>query len=112
MIFPRPHLYKLLGKLAVPCADVLEWGRCYETADRCVARTEVGPLLVSTVFLGIDHNYLLEGDALLFETMIFGECAESESFGSHCERTRTWAEAERAHAAAVSIAERRLASAI
>ena len=29
-------------------------------------------VFISTVFLGIDHNFNLEGPPLLFETMIFG----------------------------------------
>lgn len=41
------------------------------TADRVLARTEVGWLTVSTVFLGLDHG-LYDGPPVLWETMIFG----------------------------------------
>lgn len=103
--------YKLIGKLAVPAGDLLDWGKWFQAADRRVARTEIGPIVVSTVFLGIDHNFGSEGDPLLFETMIFGEHQESDSSESWCERTSTWGEAEEAHARAVAIAKQRLAAA-
>lgn len=32
-----------------------------------------GDVLVSTVWLGIDHNFLGEGPPLIFETMVFGD---------------------------------------
>jgi len=55
----------------IPVSDVLAWARWSETADRVVARDELpGGMLVSTLFLGLDHN-LLGGRPLLFETMVF-----------------------------------------
>ena len=47
---------------------------------------------ISTVFLGIDHNFGAEGPPLLFETMIFG--GERDEYQV---RTATWADAELAH---------------
>jgi hypothetical protein len=38
--------------------------------NRVLAQTEVGPLLVSTVFLGVDHDFG-GGPPVLWETMIF-----------------------------------------
>lgn len=38
---------------------------------RTIARDEVGPFTVSTVFLVLDHRMLGEGPPLLYETMIF-----------------------------------------
>ena len=64
--------YKLIGKLPVPVFDVLEWAIWFEANPkaRLVAKTMVGPLTVSTVFLGLDHG---RGDrTILFETMVFG----------------------------------------
>lgn len=44
--------------------------------DRTIARDHVKPwkeeVLVSTVFLMVDHNYFDNGPPILFETMIFG----------------------------------------
>ena len=45
---------------------------------KVVARTEVGPYVVSTVWLGLDHSYRDEGPPLIFETMVFTASALSE----------------------------------
>lgn len=87
--------YTLDGHTPIPCEDFLAWGRWFETADeaRRVALTTVGEACVSTVFLGIDHNWL-HGELALFETLIFG--------GDHdgwIDRYGTWDEAEAGHAA-------------
>lgn len=42
----------------------------FDTPDRIVAREEYGGVLLSTVFLHVDHNYC-GGKPILFETMIF-----------------------------------------
>lgn len=49
----------------------IEWFSANTDARR-VARTQVEDVEVSTVFLGIDHQWS-EGPPLLFETMIFGD---------------------------------------
>jgi len=44
-----------------------------KSANRVLERTDLGQLgLVSTVFLGIDHNLSGEGKPILWETMVFG----------------------------------------
>ena len=70
----RDFRYYTLDALGepVPCADVLEWADWFETADRQVASTEVGDARISTVFLGLDHNYRAVGRPILWETMVFG----------------------------------------
>lgn len=55
----------------VPCEDLDEWAKCYGKADRRVALDKRGDISVSTVFLGLDHNWG-EGPPLLYETMVFG----------------------------------------
>lgn len=50
----------------------MEFARWYESADRTLARTELPGVVVSTVFLGIDHRYG-EAPPVLWETMIFAE---------------------------------------
>jgi len=52
--------------------DVIEWARWFESANRHLARDVIGDVLVSTIFLGIDHNLVGAGPPLLWETMIFG----------------------------------------
>jgi hypothetical protein len=84
--------YILDGHEAVPCEDLLTWGRWMENADRHVALTIQGDVEVSTVFLGLDHDFGGEGPKL-FESMLFvaGE-------GRDCIRYQTWEEAEAGHA--------------
>jgi hypothetical protein len=67
----RPSLYILdkNGK-PKPCKDVLKWGKAQE-APRSLKKTEIGDILISTVFLGLDHQHG-DGPPLLWETMIFG----------------------------------------
>jgi hypothetical protein len=99
------HQYILLGKLPVPCESLRKWSNWYCTANRTVAKTQVGPLLISTVFLGVDHQFG-EGEPLLFETMIFDD--GEDSYQTRC---ATWDEAEQQHAEAVKEAERQVAAA-
>jgi len=86
----------------VPCADLIEWGIWFETADRHVAATEIVTawdvtIRVSTVFLGFDHGFA--GPPVLFETMIFGG---PEGLNEYQCRYCTWSEAEAGHARAVA----------
>lgn len=53
------------------CDDIEVWARWFATADRHVQETYVGKVRVSTVFVGIDHNFG-KGTPLLWQTMIFG----------------------------------------
>jgi len=72
----RPSYYILVGHEPVPVdgADVLVWAEAMERSGwRKVADTrwKVPDVHVSTVFLGIDHDYSGRGAPVLFETMIF-----------------------------------------
>ena len=93
--------YILDERVPVGVPDPLEWAKFFEEADRRrVAVTELpGAVRVSTVFLGLDHNWSLEGPPILFETMIFGGPHDE-----YQERYATWGEAEAGHARAVSLA--------
>lgn len=64
--------YILDGVRPIPCGDLIKWAEYMAKADRHVARTEQNGILVSTVFLGLDHNFNPEGPPILFETMVFG----------------------------------------
>lgn len=73
--------------------DLRRWGQWFEEADRQVAVSRFfGAVVLSTVFLGLDHQWG-QGPPLLFESMAFwfGE-------GGDCFRCATWAEAEEQHA--------------
>lgn len=105
---------------AVPCNDALQWARWYENADRVVASTYIGDqkqIHISTVFLGIAHNYDTSNSrTILFETMIF--CNGHSAFHGYQVRYSTWYEAVLGHEEAckhvtiqAAVAERLRASA-
>lgn len=77
------------------CNDLRVWATWMETADmaRRVAIDEVGEnTKVSTVFLGIDHNFGFGGSPILYETMVFGGSLDGEQ-----ERYTTREDALRGH---------------
>jgi hypothetical protein len=88
----RPHKFILVGHEAAPEPNLMRWAAWFETADRHVRDSFQGDVRVSTVFLGLDHNFG-GGPPHLFETMAF---IGHEVVG--CERYSTWAEAEEGHA--------------
>ena len=93
--------YVLEGRTPKPVEDLLEWARAFETVDRCVAKQFVGNARISTVFLGLDHNFG-EGPPVLFETMIF-----NGPHDGYQDRYSTWEEAEVGHSKAVALVEGR-----
>ena len=93
--------YILEGYTPKPINDVFEWGRWFETADRIVAKTKIGKVEVSTVFLGLDYSFG-EGPPILFETMVFGLMDEEPQW-----RYSTWEEAEAGHLEAVKLVKER-----
>ena len=62
---------------AIETLDVIEWSQHVESYRR-VAFDTVDyfgrAITVSTVFLGINHNFLENGPPILFETMLFMDC--------------------------------------
>lgn len=81
--------YILEDKKVVPCfrEEHSNW-----QGDRRVAETSVGEAWISTVFLGIDHQFDRDGPPMLFETMVFGGAHDQEQL-----RCSTWEEAEIQH---------------
>lgn len=80
----------------IPEPDVIKWGKWMETANthllRVVGKDQIGPFLVSTIFLGINHS-INPARPLCFESMVF------DSAGNYLrpERYYTWAEAKKGH---------------
>lgn len=110
----RPHYYILQGKVAVPIegdepSDWMRWARWFEQAaidgTRIVAQAYYPSaprnVCVSTVFLGLDHNWSFQGRPILFETMVFGLGDSVELV----ERCSTWEEAETIHSVTVKRVE-------
>lgn len=90
--------------------DVLAWARWFESADRVLRQDRPAEgVLVSTVFLGVDHDFLGDGPPVLWETMAF--CPSLPGLDEFQDRYATRAEAEAGHAAALAAARAALARA-
>lgn len=85
-------------KIAIPVFDAEQWARGFQMENRRVDLTHVGNCRVSTVFLGLDHNFSDDPDAdpILFETMVFIDDDFSHEM-EIMERYSTWAEAQAGH---------------
>jgi len=97
----RPYMGKyILNDRREPVrATEQEWLRWWsaEPDRHIVAKTVVGGVEISTVFLHIDHGLQFDGrPPLIFETMLFDDYEEGRE-----RRYRTWAEAEIGHMEAV-----------
>ena len=75
--------------------DIIEWATSFEGVSRFVAKTSLENGMISTVFLGIDHNWG-NGKPLFFETMVFDGPLDGEMARYH-----TWDEALQGHKAMV-----------
>jgi hypothetical protein len=88
--------------------DIVAWGAWLDQSSRDGTRrvglTNVGPFVVSTVFLGMDHSLRDTGLPVLWETMIFGLGDDEE----YCERYTSREAAEQGHAEAVALATEKL----
>ena len=79
--------------------SMTEWASLLDGGEnQIVARTERDGILVSTVYLGLNHAWD-DGLPLIFETMIFGGDHDEEQW-----RYSTEAEALEGHQAAVTLA--------
>lgn len=82
-----PRYFVLCGRQAMRTTDHRAWSRWFEMTnmrDRLVAITDVGPIHVSTAFIGLDE--------CIFQTMVFGGRLDGE-----VQRYRTYEEAEAGH---------------
>jgi hypothetical protein len=78
--------------------SLFAWARMFGSDDRQVALTVVAPgVSVSTVFLGLDHNFSERGPPLVFETMTFDDYGSTD-----CWRYATWDQALAGHERAVA----------
>src|SRR5258708_33100035 len=98
--------YKLdENKNVVPCsAEEFNLQMMKPEEYRRVGRTQIGPYVVSTVFLVIDHGFG-GSQHLWFETMIWSEKTEGYRFFSYQVRYETYREALAGHVAVVKLVE-------
>lgn len=89
----RHQHYILEGRETKP-VDLLTWAKWLEVnnGSRIIRKTDVGEAKVSTVFIGLDHNYDATGPAHIFETLVFGGPLDGEM-----NRYPTWSDAEKGH---------------
>ncbi|CAJ4954641.1 Uncharacterised protein [Burkholderia pseudomallei] len=93
------NLYVLDGHEPRRARSVLEWMHWFANTDRTVALTCIDELEVSTVFIGIDHEFSPHGlryhgqEPMLFETAVF-----TGSRVTRVVRHPSWDEAAHAHA--------------
>jgi hypothetical protein len=107
----KNRYFILVGKTPVP-STMKGWSawfeKAYGTNETLVAFTKTDLIEVSTVFLGINHNFNFgpdRGAPVLFETMAFHKLIppknvlghEIEWDGEECMRCCTWEEAELQH---------------
>ena len=86
----------------VPEPDIIKWAHWFGASgeERMIARTTFASgVVVSTVFLGLDHSFG-HGAPLLYETMIFGGALEGTQ-----DRYTTRQEAINSHAAYVALVD-------
>jgi hypothetical protein len=101
MTFDNRH-YILVDRVPVVEPDLLTWAEWFENADnRVVAQVDLpNGYFVSTIFLGLDHDFFGRRAPVLFETMVF--YGEGAARGIHdSQRCSTWDEAEKQHTSAV-----------
>jgi hypothetical protein len=103
----RTPYYKLdENKNPVPCSTY-EFSMQQEQFEKFkrVAKTQLGPYTISTVFLSIDHNWGGKGPPVLFETMIWSDKQTDKpgEFFNFQTRYCTWEEAIAGHESIVAM---------
>jgi hypothetical protein len=88
-----PHQYYVLDKNNnIKPVSAARWAFTFEHHRRVVARETVGGVIISTVFLGLDHSFNMGGPPMVFETMVFD--ADDSLI---CQRYSSWNEAVEGH---------------
>ena len=95
--------YILVDKEPVACEDFIEWAKWFERheKERIVKQTIKYGVMVSTIFLATDHNFIIatnhnfiiDGNLpIFFETYVF-----NGPYDRKIKRYSTWKEAELGH---------------
>lgn len=87
------RLYVLEGHEPVQTINFVYWAMRRDKDYRVALTSSISGIEISTVFLGMEHNWRKDGSPpLLFETMIFGGEHDGDLL-----RSATWDEAVRIH---------------
>ena len=83
----RRYVINSAGEPVREC-DLRAWAKWFEThfKERQVAEDQIRNCEVSTVFLGLDHNFSEDDPPIIWETMIFGGAYSHQC--EHCSGTR------------------------
>ncbi len=94
--------YKLNDDKTISPCSLEEWSKQFEELalldKKHVGNDVINGHYVSTVWLGMCHNYWGDGP-LVFETMVFS--SKESGIDEYCERYSTWSEAEEGHKKAI-----------
>lgn len=100
-LFPKDNYFILDEAKRVVCVEMMVWARWFETAERHVKLTVTEDHTISTIFLGLNHQWG-KGPPLVFETMIFNkEDGKPSDLDTWQYRYSSWDDAEHGHKAAV-----------
>jgi hypothetical protein len=88
----KPFWYKLDGVRPVPDETNGLWMQQNRDARRVAFTQITDDIEVSTVFLGLDHNFGDGDKPVLFETLVFGG-----PMNGYMDRYENWFEAEQGH---------------
>lgn len=87
--------------------DLYTWAEWFQNSpDRIVAKTNVKGVGISTIFMGLDHNFDSKGKPILFETMIFN--SHLDVLKQFQERYTSLEDAKKGHKKAVNFVRRTL----
>ena len=93
--------YILKNKKAHKCKDPIKWARWFENNKNRIVKQDLlsNGYWVSTVFLGLDHNFASKSKPLIFETMIFDKLFKTDYPGLDLDMDRysTWNQAIKGH---------------
>ena len=83
--------------------DMFAWAAMFEMTDHHVAEDWIDGVRISTVWLGLDHNWADVGPPLIFETMIFEPEDDDLDMDQYCWRWSTEVQALAGHDQAVAM---------
>lgn len=87
-----PNYAILRGREVIVIKDFMEWAKVFENDQRIIMQTTKKDVMVSTVFLGLNHCFYPGAGDLWFETMVFGGILDGEQ-----DRYETYEQAEAGH---------------
>lgn len=99
--------YILIDRRVVECEDLMQWAKWMDLSRRDesfrVKQDFVADAWVSTVFLGLDHDFHFEskGPPIVFETLVSMLGRDDMSYSEVMQRYCTFEQAERGHEAIV-----------